>query len=152
LENITDIQLPYTIKAERHTYLIFLFMIGPIITLSLIGTLFRASIWPVPVIMTILLGSIWLVIKSFTICLLDDKIIVTSLFRRHEIRYQEISRFNFGYKKTNRGAVPAIIIVQKNIKKPFSFPIKPFSKKDLAIVGNVMQMKAPSAFGDWPFS
>jgi hypothetical protein len=127
-------------------------MLGPIIILSLIGTLFKASIWPVPVLMTILLGCIWLVITSFTICLMDDKIIVTSFFRRHEIRYQEISRFEFGYKNTNRGPVPALIIVQKTIKKPFSFPIKPFSKKDLAIVGNIMRMKAPSAFGDWPFS
>ena len=146
-------QLPYTIKAELVSYLIFLIIIGPVILLGIYATLpHGGQVWSVLLVGGFLFGLIWLTIGSYKISLLDDKIILKFLLTRYEIEYPEISKFEFGLKNTGRGAVPALCIYFSTARKPIRYPIKPFSRKDLALVGRVISMKAPRSMGDWPFT
>ncbi len=133
-----DVRIPYIAKAERLSYLIFLAMLGPIIILGIITALWNQAIWPIPLIATIILLLIWLLIGSNKICLLENRIVLKSLLSSHEISYSEISRFEFGYRHTGRGSIPALFIFCKTDTKPRSILIKPFSKRDLRLVEEVL--------------
>ncbi len=136
-----NVGLPYIVKAERLSYLIFLVILGPIILLGLILLPGNKSTWPVPLIGIAILLLIWLVIGSFKICLLEDRIVLKSLLSNHEVSYSEISRAEFGYKNTGRGYVPALFIFCKTDTTPRSILIKSFSTKDLRLVKEVLSTK-----------
>ena len=136
-----NVKLPYIVKAERMSYLIFLVILGPVILLGFVVVLRNMSAWPTPLIGIMILLLIWLVIGSFKICLLEDRIVLKSLLSSHEAPYSEISRAEFGYKNTGRGSIPALFIFSKTDKKPRSILIKSFSKKDLRLVKEVLSTK-----------
>jgi len=140
--DLVDVRLPYVIKAERLSYLIFLIILGPVIVLGLVVALQNKSAWPMPFIGIGILLLIWLVIGSFKICLLENRIVLKSLLSSHEVLYSAISRFEFGYKNTGRGPIPALFIFCTTDTNPRSIPVKSFSKKDLRRVKEILSTKA----------
>ncbi len=142
--------LPHVIKADWTAYLIFSIFFGPIVILGIFATLKNSSAWPVSFVALIFLVAFLAWINSFKIILSDDKIIYKTLFSKNkEAIFSKINNMeiNIGLKhKANaKSAFYQLDIYERGSIELLSINMKPFSKRDLAIIVDTIAIKAPSA-------
>ena len=144
-------KLPYVVKPEWSSYLILTLLFGPFVIMCLSLALFKdASFWQGVILSSAYLLFIWLTIGSNKISLLDDRIVCKSLisgwslFARMEMPYREMARAEVVYGTRGRPG-PALALYNGVGERAALINIKPFSRRDLAIVGEVLSAKAPQA-------
>ena len=146
--------LPHIIRAEWTGYLIFSIFFIPISLLWIIvgyknpsQNLLLPDLIPW-IILTIFL--IWL--ASFKIVLNTNGIFYKTLFSKgSEIKLSQVKKVEIAVgiypserERTARGSYYRLNIFRNDIEKPFSINIKPFSKRDIAILIDAITIQNPS--------
>ncbi len=149
--------LPYTVRSERASIVLVL-VLGVFLSLLLLSLVLRSlsAVLPKVLIMCMLWGSIgalMLSIGSKKIVLLPDRICYRTLFSQREILFTNITRVELdrvmrrGYRMFLFVQVAHYVlrIDDRFADKPLFINTKPFSKKDISIVVDVIATHAPSA-------
>jgi hypothetical protein len=138
--------IPYIIKAEWTSYLVFSIIFGPVTILGTIIVFQDPTGWPILLIGAILLGYFLFWIDSLRISLLEDKIVYKSMFSSKEVLYSNIKKMqiNIGIKRGQKGkGFYRLEIYSGSSKGVLTINMKPFSKRDLAILADAVTTKNP---------
>lgn len=134
---INTYSLPLKIKPGGAIYFIFAILLFLPAIISLFATLKNPSFWPIIGISLVvfILFLIW--IYNFEIQILKDRIIYKSLFRKEEILFENIKKVEiivgiYSNRKAKNSGYYSLNIFNTNQK--ISINMKPFSRRDLAIV------------------
>jgi hypothetical protein len=149
--------LPYTARVEPASLLVFL-VPGLFLTLIVLSMLGRGPSAVLPVVLLLVL--VWLFLGTLLlrtlakIVLLPDRICYDTLFSKQEMFFADITQVEFD--RVARGAyrIPPGIrapqyllrIEDQSSSKRLLINAKPFSKRDLSIVIDVIATHAPQAF------
>ena len=142
--------LPYTIQTEWTGYLIFSILFGPIAILGIFATLKNPSTWPLLLIALVLLSTFLIWIKSFKILIKEDRLIYNTLFsRNNKVMFSNINKLEikigvWGDESAKKNAYYRFNIYTRSSEKPLTINMKPFGKRDLAILADAIVTKVPS--------
>ena len=151
--NAETYPLPYTVRAGGVSFVMIL-VPGMFISLALLSLIGRgpAAVLPVVVIICLVWGSIGallLGIKAQKIILLPDRICYRTLFSQREIRYAGITRIALervegsGYRSSK--VIRYMLRIEDRSSKPLLINTKPFSKKNMSVVVEILAKHASSA-------
>lgn len=154
--------LPYAIKTEWTSFLVFSILFVPFAIIGIIcllndpDNIFKSFLsffgW-------CLSWGMWVISMSWLLCfkitLEEDKIIYRTLlswlFRKNEVRFSDIEKVEIkigtGKERARKNAFYRLNIYDNSLHKkdPLTINMKPFSQRDLAIIADVISTKNPSA-------
>ena len=139
--------LPYAVRVSWPPFVIFT-VLGLLISFPLLSIIQRgpSAVLPVVVILCMVWGSIGillLVIGLQKIVLLPDRIRYTSLFLRREMLFSDIRRIEV--KATpGRGGGYFLEIYGASSPKPLAISVKPFPRKGISVIVDVIATHTPS--------
>ena len=147
---IDTYSLPYTAKAEWTTYLIFSIFFVPILLLWVFISFQHpaSNAWEAVLILFIMLSIFLAWIGAFKIILQEDRLFYSTLLsKNNEILFSDITRIGFKVLSAEESARKSALIVLEIYTKikeaPLAINMKPFSKRDLAILVDVVSKKNP---------
>jgi len=149
--------LPYTVRPEKAVFGL-VFILGMIISFFLLLVIQRgpSTVLPVVLLLCMIWGYIiaWILsIGLQRIVLLPDRVCYRKLFSTKEVLFADITNVMLeqvrvrGYR--GYGVIRYFLRIDaRSSEKPLLINTKPFSKKDLSIVIDVITTHAPSAHLD----
>jgi len=140
--------LPYIIKAEWTSSLLFLILLGPIVILFLHLSFKSLSALPGFILSLSVLSGVLVWLRSFKITILEGEVIYDTLFsKNNRMAFTDIKKLEISIGASNRKAG----FVRFNVCSGagmIAINMKPFGKHDLAVLADVLASRAPGAKTD----
>lgn len=138
--------LPYIVRASWPPFLIFS-AFGVVMSLSLLSIVGRGSSTFLPVLLIfcviwVVIGSVLFWLASYKITLFADRICYRHLFSSNEMPFTDINYVEL--QVLGRGGY-ILAIRNHTSSNPLFVSLKPFSKRDISIVIDVIATYAPRA-------
>jgi len=152
--------LPYTIKAEWTGYLVFSIIYVPIALLGAAAVYKNPSSDSLPLlyIPLLVLGLFFVWFESFRIVLSTDGVSYKTLFSRgFNVRFPQVKKLEIDVGLYPSGSEKQAVrgrgfyrfnLFTNDAATPFSINMKPFSKRDLAILTDAIVARNPSVMLD----
>ena len=138
--------IPYSIKAEWTSYLVFSILFAPITIIAAVAVFKDPSGWPVLLVIALLLGWILFWLGSYKILLLEDKIVYKTMFSSKEVLPSNIRKMqiSIGIQQGQKGkGFYRLEIYPSSSENVLTINMKPFSKRDLAILTDYITINNP---------
>ncbi len=140
-------KLPYRIRTEWVSYLVWSILFCPMVVIAIIATYQDDTFWPMDILLIIFLGFVILWLKGFKIDILEDKVMYKTLFsRKKEIRYSEVKKMKLEVGVNNQNTAGKgfyrLVFLGSLSETILVINMKPFGKNDLAILIDAVANKS----------
>ena len=143
-QNVTEgFSLAYAARPSWSPFIIF-FMIGGLITLTLLPLIANSSALPLLLLVWAPIGVFLLWLGSYKIVLLPGKLHYNMLFSRKEMFFADITRVAVKVVH-GRGAGYILQVYGNSSDKPLAINVRPFRMRDISIVVDAIATYVPSA-------